>query len=202
MIYGVLIRWTNPENKNYNQATAGVDYNVVKTGLFPRQDGEQITGLDPSYEWLVNRTPFAMPDYDSRIWILTETKRISNEINNEYPNYNSYETLYGLQKRTSEDIIASIRAKEAEANAAIMSEAESSKLIVLSQSAAFKNQQGIALSEGESAAQIRMVEVADKINRNAANAELLISIAENNNEPDIDSGWEYDNLSDVGYPFS
>jgi hypothetical protein len=201
MLYGKLILWKT-ENPSYGALVAGVDYSLIKSGLLPRQDGEPIDSLEPGYEWLVNHTPFDMPDYDSRVWVLLENEQPTNQPHPEYANYKSFVKTYGLEKRPVVEIIESVRAKEAEANASVMSEAESSKMIVLSQSAAYKTQQGIALSESEANAQTRMIEVSNKINRNAANAELLIGLINAGQEPDIDGGWEFDNITAIGFPFA
>ena len=48
----------------------------------------------------------------------------------------------------------------------------------------------------------RLTEVANKANQNAANAESLIAIVNCGGIPDIDSGWEYDNISPQGFPFN
>lgn len=200
-LFGALVLWGNKATVDFNDVKDS-DYTLVKCAQFPRADGEPIEGLPEGYEWLANCSGDTPPDYDPRLFVLNSDTRPTNIPHPEWPNYNQYRTQTSLTKRTNEEIISSIRQEEALANSSLVTEGETTKLSYLAMNATIRKVAGMQLSETDTNAIARHAEVSEKMLRNAANAELLINKVTANENVDLSSGWEYDNISVGGYPFA
>ncbi|NJM15924.1 MAG: hypothetical protein HC896_11660 [Bacteroidales bacterium] len=181
-------------------------YSEIKRDEYPNIDPNAAITFTPDltgYEWLHFFTENSVPnDYDPRIWEQNEVVVGPTTIKHPvYTNINQFRTEITLVKRAKEDIINSIREKEAWANSTLIQESEKDKMYTLTNLAQQRQFEGITLTEQELAVINRMKEVGVKVWQNAQRAEALIAIVDANNEPDIDTGWQLDDLTDNGFPF-
>jgi hypothetical protein len=203
--FGVIINWLKPKASiNFPNVVLGVDYELIMgSHQCPNSDGSPVTFIGyPTYEWLANYDAPQHPDYDPRLYVLNVDTRPTNTPHPDYPNYKEYATTYQLVKRTNSEIIESIRAEEAAANSALVTEGEQTKTNYLATVAISKQQSGITLDTIDTNALARLTEVADKIRRNANNAANLITAINANQTVDLSVGWEYDNITVGGIPFA
>lgn len=182
-------------------------YSEVLRGEWPQSDPNQLPTFTPeysNYEWLHFFTANSVPsNYDSRIWVENENVIGPTTIKHPiYTNVNQFRTEKTLVKRTNEEIIQSIREKEAWANSTLTLESERDKLYTLTALAQQRQFEGITLTDQEQAVIDRMKEVGVKIWQNAQRAEQLIEVVMLGNEPDIETGWQINELTNVGYPFT
>ena len=61
---------------------------IIKHTDYPRWDMEPVTDIEPNLEWLVKYQPYAIPDYDSRIFVLKQIEEITTTPHPEYPHKN------------------------------------------------------------------------------------------------------------------
>jgi len=203
--FGVTINWLKAKTSvNFPNVVLGVDYELIKgSHQCPNSDGSVVGFIGyQSYEWLANFEAPQHPDYDNRLYVLNQDTRPTNVKHPDFPNYNQYATVYTLVKRSNEEIIASVRAMESQANSAIVSEGEQSKTNYLATVAINKKQLEIPLDLIDTNSLARLVEIADKIRRNADNASVLIAKVNANETVDLSAGWEYDNITKGGIPFA
>lgn len=204
---GILIFWLKPKTEiDYNNLVEGVDYKVINPNSpCPQTGGAPISfaGVPDSdrYEWLVK------PDgvhvgVDHRLYKENEAKRPTNVACEDYPNYNVFITEYGIIRRSNTELIAAIRQMENQANSSVLSEGEATKLTMMQAAVNKSYASGMPLTTDLQNVEDRLLEVANKANQNAANAASLIAIVEAGGIPDLDSGWEYDNITPIGYPFN
>jgi hypothetical protein len=204
---GILIFWLNDKSQiDYNNLVDGVDFRVVNPNSpCPRTDGEPISfeGAPNAamYEWLV-KTEGVHVGVDYRIYKENEAKRPTDTPCQDYPNYNVYITEYTPVRRDNIELIAAIRQMESQANLAVQGEADKNKMAMMSPAVYMAQAQNLPLTPDLQAVADRLIEVANKANQNAANAASLIAVVEAGGIPDLDSGWEYDNITPQGFPFN
>ena len=81
---------------------------IIKRGLYPREDMALIDGLDPDLEWLLVYIPYEAPDYDPRVFVLTTTESITTQPHPDYIHLNQFLVTYNTVKRDIESIESSI----------------------------------------------------------------------------------------------
>jgi len=202
---GILIFWLLA-TRNYETAIEGIDYEVRNpNAACPNTDGNPIdfTGAPgaENYEWLLK------PDgvhvgVDYRIYKENIAQRPTQIKDVEYPNYSIYLTEYGVVRRSNDELIAAIRQMESKANLSVQGEADKNKMAMMSPAVYMAQAQNLPLTTDLQTVADRLIEVANKANQNAANAQSLISVVTAGGIPDIDSGWEYDNITPQGFPFN
>lgn len=200
---GVIVEWLKPiAERDYDNLVEGVDFIIINPSrICPRADGLPVQFDNPKMEWLLRADGESIsPDYN--IYYETIVSRPTNTKDTELTNYNLFLNERVLVRRTNEEIVAVIRDKENDANNSVLGEAERNKLAMLAPSINVKFSSGIPLNTQETAVRNRMIEVAEKAMINASNAASLIAQVEAGNTPDIMQGWEYDNITNVGYPFA
>ena len=202
---GILIYWLVAE-RNYETAVEGIDYEVRNpNAACPNTDGSPVdfTGAPgaENYEWLLK------PDgvhvgVDYRLYKENIAQRPTQIKDVEYSNYSIYLTEYGVVRRSNDELIAAIRQMESTANLAVQGEADKNKMAMMSPAVYMAQAQNLPLTTDLQTVADRLIEVANKANQNAANAQSLISVVTAGGIPDIDSGWEYDNITPQGFPFN
>jgi hypothetical protein len=182
-------------------------YSEIKRDEYPMADPNEPVVFAPgfeNYEWLHFNTVSNVPDnYDSRIW--KENVNVVGPTTTKHPvytNINQFRTEITLTKRDAAEIITAIREKEAWANSTLVSSSEKDKLDSLVKLAQQRQLEGIQLSEDELVVIERMKQVGVKTWQNADRANVLIGIVNDGNEPDIDTGWQVDELTANDYPFN
>lgn len=204
---GILIFWLKPKTEiDYNNLVEGIDFEVRNPNApCPETGGAPISfaGVPNAdrYEWLVK--PDAVhAGVDYRLYKENEAKRPTNVPCDDYPNYNVYITEYTPVRRDNVELIAAIRQMESQANLAVQGEADKNKMAMMSPAVYMAQAQNLTLTPDLQAVADRLTEVANKANQNAANAASLIAVVEAGGIPDLDSGWEYDNITPQGFPFN
>jgi len=204
---GILIFWLKQlAERDYNNLVENVDYKIINPNKpCPNTDGSPVdfTGAPgaENYEWLL-RPDGVKVGVDYRIYVENEAKRPTQTKDTEYPNYSIFLTEYGVVRRSNDEIIAAIRQMESNANLAVQGEADKNKMAMMSPAVYMAQAQNIPLTPDLQAVADRLTEVANKANQNAANAKSLIDVVIAGGIPDIDSGWEYDNITAQGFPFN
>jgi len=205
---GILIYWLNPiDERDYNNLVEGIDYEIRNPNMAcPNTDGSPVNfsgapGAE-NYEWLL-RPDGVRVGVDYRIYKENEAKRPTQIKDEEYPNYSIFITEYGVVRRDDAEIIAAIRQMESAANSSVLSEGEQNKLTMM-QAAVNRayNLKLLPLTQDLQTVEDRLIEVANKANQNARNASDLIDIVNSGGIPNLDSGWEYDNITAQGFPFN
>ena len=206
-LQGILIKWNKPlAERDYNNLQEG-DFTILNHNKpCPVTDGSPVvfSGLPDAdmYEWLMRKESQRLEGYDYRLFIENQIQCPTNTKDDVFVNYSIWKTEYSVIRRTDDEIIAAIRQTENEANLSIQSESEKAKMSMLVPAVNDKVSQGLTLNDAEQAVRTRMLEIADKAFRNAANAELLINTVKVAGTPNLDSGWEYDNITPQGFPFT
>lgn len=204
---GILIFWLKEKTEiDYNNLVEGVDFKVINPNApCPVTGGAPISfaGVPDAdrYEWLVKPDGVRV-GVDYRLYKENEAKRPTNVACEDYPNYNVYITEYTPVRRDNVELIAAIRQMESQANLAVQGEADKNKMAMMSPAVYMAQAQNLPLTPDLQAVADRLVEVANKANQNAANAASLIAVVEAGGIPDLDSGWEYDNITPQGFPFN
>lgn len=168
---------------------------IIKQGLYPREDMQPVQGLDPDYEWLIKHIPFAEPDYDSRIYIM-ETQLPDLQFLNEFQEHSSYSGIreyritYNPIKRSNDEIIISIENAEKEYNALIWSEATHKDETLFMINSVRKEATGATLNAEEQSYVDKLTAINVKLAKNKDTAAIKIAQVNNGQEPNIDEGWE------------
>jgi len=202
---GILIYWLVAE-RNYETAVEGIDYEVRNpNAACPNTDGSPVdfTGAPgaENYEWLLK------PDgvhvgVDYRLYKENIAQRPTQIKDVEYSNYSIYLTEYGVVRRSNDELIAAIRQMESTANLAVQGEADKNKMAMMSPAVYMAQAQNLPLTPDLQTVADRLIEVSNKANQNASNAQSMIDIVTTGGIPNIDSGWEYDNITPQGFPFN
>ena len=205
---GILIKWLKPVNeRDYNNLVEGVDFVVLNYNKqCPRIDGLPVdfTGAEDAenLEWLIKVTG-NRAGVDLRLYMENIASRPTQTSDPDYPNYHQYITEFGNVRRTNAEIIAAIRQMEKQANTSILAEGDATKLNMMQAAVTNAYRLGqVPLAPDLQEVEDRLLEVANKANQNARNAADLIALVEAGGIPDIDSGWEYDNITPKGFPFN
>lgn len=204
---GILIQWLKPvTERDYNNLVEDIDFRVLNHNKpCPNSDGSPIdfTGVPDAenLEWLIKSTG-NRAGVDFRLYMENIASHPTAISDPDYPSYHQYVTEYGNVRRSNAEIIAAIRQMEATANLSVQTEAEKNKIAMMSPAVNAALAQNLPLTESQQAVYNRMIEIANKADRNASNAASLIAIVEAGGIPDLDSGWEYDNITAQGYPFN
>ena len=202
---GILIYWLVAE-RNYETAVEGIDYEVRNpNAACPNTDGSPVdfTGAPgaENYEWLLK------PDgvhvgVDYRLYKENIAQRPTQIKDVEYSNYSIYLTEYGVVRRSNDELIAAIRQMESTANLAVQGEADKNKMAMMSPAVYMAQAQNLPLTPDLQTVADSLIEVSNKANHNASNAQSMIDIVTTGGIPNIDSGWEYDNITPQGFPFN
>ena len=168
---------------------------IIKEGVYPREDMTPIEGGDPDYEWLIKYTPYAEPQYDSRIYIMSDNTPVGDALLTcpEHPLYvglKAYTHTYTPVRRPDIDIIRSIENAEKEANNGVFSEAVHKDAIAFMVNAVHKDAKGQILTTEEQEQIDKLAIVAVNLAKNADAKEIKIAQVTAGQVPNIDAGWE------------
>lgn len=200
-ISGVFIQWKHKDTQNFNDVKDG-DYTLINSNPCPVINGEPIPTMPDGYEWLANNTESNPVTYDPRIFIELQHTLPTNLPHPQWPMYNQYRTTFSLEKRSTDQIVESVRQEERLANNTLITEAEKEKMDKFTTGYLISISKGLSPDEAQLNAVARHQDVEVKMNRNASNAEGLIGRILLGENVDISSGWEYDNIPVGGFPFS
>lgn len=205
---GILIEWIKPvSERDYSNLVEGVDFIVLNHNKpCPVADGSPInfSGVPnaENLEWLIKATG-NRAGVDFRLYMENIASRPTQISDPDYPNYHQYVTEFGNVRRPNAEIIAAIRQMEKQANTSILAEGDATKLNMMQAAVTNAYRLGqVPLTPDLQEVEDRLLEVANKANQNARNAADLIAVVEAGGIPDIDSGWEFDNITPKGFPFN
>ena len=170
---------------------------VIKHANYPRADMALIDGLDPDLEWLIKRELFIAPDYDSRIFILNQNEAITTTSDIEYPHLNQYQITYSTEKRSNDDIQISVENAERQANESVFPYTEQLKTMLLGIAVLFRANDGLALNPKEQVVADKVLALAVKVWKNDQAMQDKIQEIVDGTEPNIDEGWEKDELATI-----
>jgi hypothetical protein len=162
---------------------------IIKHGTYPRLDMDPVDGLDPDLEWLLKYTPYAVPEYDPRVYQLITTQEVTTDPHPDYSHLNQFRITYATQKREQEEIEANIENAEQLANNRIIENQRQLKLMVLGLAVLFRKVEGLALNQKEQVIANRIVAAGTKLWNNDQVLRNKVAAYLAGQEPDIDEGW-------------
>jgi len=201
-LQGVYLQWLRPKTEIDFNNVLSTDWQFIKTLQCPVIDGSAFD-LGENYEWLANEQGVQPIYYDSRLLVLIEDARPSKTHHSLFPNYKRFYRADALEQRSIPEISESIIQEEKMANTALDQEADVAVMttFVLGYLAAIAS--GLVPTEAQVNAYNRQAYVQQKKSQNAANRiELIRQLNLGNYNVDISLGWERDNITVGGFPFS
>jgi hypothetical protein len=149
-----------------------------------------VQGLNPDFEVLVKRTPFEMPDYDSRLVYLVVHTEISEEYDTEYPTQRMWVTTYSTLDKPLADMITSVDEAENDANYQVMPTQKQLKYMVIAIALIDKKVSGLTLTPLQQNMLDRLQAKAVRIWINHVTSLGKKAELEANGTVDLDSDWE------------
>ena len=149
---------------------------------WPRSDGMEIEGADPDYVMLMH-VDSTMPSYDSRIYTLQGTEVVDvdgNELR---------KTWDAVKRPTEEQKVAAENVEQQQLSKFIRLEREAieTRLMV---TAILNYIDGLVMPPKVQAMANEYMALGVKIWKNRDRLKEIITAIENNEEPDLDAGWE------------
>jgi hypothetical protein len=163
---------------------------IIKHDFYPNVDIVPIVGLDPDLEWLLKVTPYSEPPYDSRIYILLRTEKITQIPCEDYPFLNQYRITFSTVKRTNDDIKLAIENAETDANEAIVNYSQRVKILTLGLAVLFRKVDGLVLTNKEQNVADKIMAAGVKLWKNDATLKAKLKQVDDGIEPNIDEEWE------------
>jgi len=170
---------------------------IIKSGDYPKADMSPFLEgeIDPDYEWLVEHIPFDKPQYDGRIFIMTDVLPDLTDISNfeahpEYPGIRQYKIQYNPVQREVADIKLAIDNAEAVVNDEMFTSASHIRTITFGLAAAVNKMNGQTLTADEDASLLDIQDKTVKFKKNKAENEVKKNQVDLNQTPDLDTGWE------------
>lgn len=174
----VVIQW-NTERTAYSV----VNYNYNPISL-------PITGLSSDFEVLVKRTPYAMPEYDTRLKVLVTTYAPSETYDATYTTNRMWVETFGLLDRSNSEQMTSVDEAENYANFQVFPSEKQIKYIVLTLSILDRKASGLTVSAKQQAILDRVNAKALRIWTNHILGETKKDSLNAGNLVDLDYGWE------------
>lgn len=168
---------------------------IIKEGLYPREDMQPVQGLPPEYEWFIKYIPFAEPPYDSRVFIMSTDLPDLDQLAlwEEHPDYagiRAYKIGYTPVRRPDGDIIRSIENAQKEANNGVFSEAVHKDEFAFTLNSVHKDAKGQTLTAEEQDQIDKLAIVTVNLAKNADEALNKIAQVEAGQTPNISEGWQ------------
>ena len=177
MIQCVLIRW-NAEKTQYSVLNWNVEL-----------QSPNVVGLDDDLEYLAKTTPFPIPEYDPRLYVLVTTQQFVDEVSEHTP-LRKWEITYSTQERTTAEKNISVNEAEADANIGVFPTSKHLKYIALTLAILDKKASGLTIGNKEQAILDKVNAKALRIWNNHITGEAKKSDLSNNTPIDLDSDWE------------
>jgi hypothetical protein len=148
-----------------------------------------IDGISDAMEVLIKRTPYEVPDYDSRLYDLVTTYSISEDYDEEYPTQKMWVTTYSLSPTSTEAKETAVEEAETTANLCHMSTTEMLKYLTIGVALADKRAQGLTISTAQETFMTELQEKAVSFWANNILSAAKKASIEAGEEVDIDEGW-------------
>lgn len=174
----------------YRKSTAS----IIDFDTQLNSDSLPVSGLDPDLEYYAKHTPYTEPEYDGRGFMLVKTGEIKTTAHPDWPDLKAYEITYSLLKRTTAELNESVLQAHELADRTLRSVYKNSdSKSVRAQRVQNKKLAQITTSPKEDALLQEIDELADKLDQNADNADLMYDFIEahegDQQIPDFDDGW-------------
>src|ERR1035437_9799121 len=154
--------------------------------------GEPLQNMGEGVDWLADYTPIPPISLDQRVYVRIDIQQPTDMPHPDYPMYKTFQTTYDKEKRPLSDIIKSIEVEEQNSNAALLKEAEESKLLFFMAAYNRDIAKGVEPSDDAKNAEVRHADVVYKMAQNAARRVYLIEQFTAGEVLDISSGFERD----------
>ena len=148
------------------------------------------SGLDPDLEYYAKYEPFPEPEYDPRGWRLIVTSVRVESSHPTWPALDKYETTYSLDRRTDEELKASVDTMQAWADEQLCpinhasNETRVKKIY-------HKKIKGLPTEQWEEDLVDAVDNIASKMDDNSDNKDIMYDYIDANPTlvPDFDDGW-------------
>lgn len=164
---------------------------IVNNNYLVETDNLPIQGLDPDLKVYGEYIPYSQPPYDSRGWKLIITNTRDDSPHPTYPDLLTYEITYTLERLTNPELYESVNNQEIYANEQLAPSITFGNKRQRYNRIIHKKLNGINPSIKEDAFLLDMDDIADAMDDNKDNADLMKDYIENNPTlvPDFDAGW-------------
>jgi hypothetical protein len=167
-----------------------IEYDIVNNRIISRNvevlANELPERTNPDYKYFVAYEPSVKPNYDQRYYDYKMVETPKNIAHPVYPLYNQWLIEHNLTKRSNDDIFLSIENARKVANATLIDyDLQAMAIAVI-----IKRQNNEVLTSEEIQIALDWVSISNKLIQNKqieANKKAQVL---NNQEPDIDAGWE------------
>jgi hypothetical protein len=167
-----------------------LNYNIN----YPNADpNSPVIGMDEDLELLAKYTPYNIPDYDSRLYLLEILEGPGSGSTEYHPIYTllkQWRIEYGTVKRSVDEQKTSVSNAEELANSKVFPITKQLKYLTLGVSILNRKIDGITLTPTEEVILSRIHDKALCIWRNNSNASSMYTQIDENQEPNIDDGWD------------
>lgn len=155
---------------------------IARNRAWPVEGGGEIPGLDADFVYL-KQIPATEPDYDPRLFLLTEDETVDVE-NNEL------RQTYSTVSRSVVEAKINAENTEAVENQRHYSERERDKLLILGLGVLFRQVANQTLTTREQALKTRITSIAAKLWANDQRLRDIFTAIEGGQNPDLDAGWQ------------
>lgn len=177
-----MITYPVPEGSKWAVYQFSTGQIISRYNNWPRSDGMEIQGQDPDYVMLmhVDSTP---PDYDSRLYSLQGTETVDvdgNELR---------KTWQAIKRPVEEQKVAAENVEQQQLSKFVRLEREAieTRLMV---TAILNYIDGLVMPPKVQAMADAYMALGVKIWKNRDRLNEILTAIENNQEPDLDAGWE------------
>jgi len=201
-LQGKIITYNKPKAEiNFSELQQS-DWSFKSNYQCPVVDGEAFD-LGGNDEWLVVRYGDRSATLDGRLWNEIEDSFPTNTLDSEFPNYKKFMYVYEYAHKSIDEITPSIIQEEKLANTALDEEADVAVMTTFVLGYLAAKATGLQPTEAQVNAYNRQAYVQLKKQQNASNRiELINQLNLGNFNIDISTGWERDNITVGGFPFS
>jgi len=155
---------------------------IKDNAIYPVAGGGEIPGLDTDYIYL-EKIEGARPDYDGRIFRITQTEQANIEDG-------EWTVSYATEKRQVEEINLAIENEEQNANNQLLPNDKLLKMLLLSIGVLFRQSDSATLNKKEKAIKTRALSLATKVWKNDDSLKSKLQEIAEGKEPNPDSEWE------------
>ena len=173
----VLIKW-NTDSTEFN--VVNFDY---KPAFLP------VIGLTPGLEVLVKRTPYAVPEYNSRLYVLSVQHNLSVDYDSEHAGNRMWLETYSLINRSVADKIVSVNDAKNYANYNVFPQQKHLEYLLIGLCIVNKKSSGLTLTEKEESILDKITDKGLLVWQNRINAEQKIDSLNAGAEVDLDYNW-------------
>jgi hypothetical protein len=158
-------------------------------------------GMGPNQELIASWEPSAKPDMSEFLYEVGELKQYKNVAHPIYPMLKQWEITYPYTDTTKEFRLEALDNKESEANESTMPSQKRLRNLILAFDNALKAlgyDKNTTLINDKKKEEIKLIQdIADKIRVNKTNRDSKVAAVNNNQNPDISTGWQYNEYNET-----